>query len=291
MKSILSEETIAGPSDQLVESTVESMHVATRTPVSESPQCPNAIMRLPKLLAYTVGTVVLVSAFLGILVFSGQRSFAQVQENIRSSKVTKYRYSTSSLVEGSAQYYVCWVSDSALKVKRYDKSNSHFMTSIYDFETSTLLHLGIAAERALFKNLENELPKHYGNPLGIIEDISDGDATLVDTIQDNERTVDLYELSGLTLSSFGIATRHSPSGKHSFKAWVDRETQRPVKVLLHFAADKATDELRIEMNGFQWNVEVTPGMFSTSTPDGYELCEEFHELAEVPHSHEGEHQH
>ena len=287
LSSLTSQDIPPGPSERLMKSTTEAMHAVARVPTYD---VSNAALRKsngnmiqysgsrmigPRILGSSVAVAVIGCFIAGVLFFNveSQRSFAEVIENVRKAELTRYVYSTSRDKTGNTGYFVCSVSGSALRVERYSAGTQHVMTSIIDLEKKAMLHLNVSGERAFLNPMMKELSANYGNPLCIMAGIAKEEVSLVDTIWNQGKAIDVYTLSRVHPCDMGITTPHAPSDEDSFKVWVDRETQLPRRMLFHYAHG-----LQIEMKDFQWDLDPEPGMFDMTIPNGFEVCKDFRDL-------------
>lgn len=259
-------QSTTGPSEDLLASTVEALQAqdsTDRTSNDARASRRDMMFRFAKFgslgVAATLALVFFGSTLLSGL--TGQSAFAEMMDKIRDAKGASY-----SLVQkfGDLPKMDCQGSFSGKIVRTEVPGQFIYLANV---ETREMLQL-MPNEKTAIQGKVAGGPQQPMSIPDLMQDMTEDDTKLLKTIDEDGKTIDVYEVTKMP----AFMGMNKLSDKDSFKIWVNRETQLPTKVSIRTAmgVDRAV-AIEMDFSNFKWDPKFPADHFKMKVPTGYEI--------------------
>ncbi len=204
----------------------------------------------------TAAAALLVMATAGVLLlnYSGGSAFAQVIEKVKAAK--SVRFTTSiRLGKGREDKGVIYIEDNRTRYEQFAGT----VCSLADIDQKRGLILDMANKRAQVITIDADVARISSNPIEKLRRMKPDDAEKMGQEVLRGRRTQVYRCHKID-TLFGM-------GSGEMLVWVDAESGLPAKIEARSTDPKFPMELRLDK--FVWNGPLDARLFSLAIPDGF----------------------
>lgn len=207
-----------------------------------------------------VAAVIIFAVLVGVNLFNGSVTFADVVEPILNAKTMIFDIIIGDEETGTMMHEI--VAGSRI---RRTISNMPNLTQVIDLETGEMLVLDSDAHGAMYVDIEGSLRDRTENYVAFVRDV-------IVRLQENSSIKELgeIEIDGLKAVGFSLG-----GPNESVVIWADPETAHPIQIELKIG------QLNAIMKNFEFDVELDESLLSMDVPAGYTLQEESVNLSDA----------